>query len=262
MSHLWLPQAASSYAADIDGLLVEITWIVGVWFVIAELVLLFLIVRFRRKKGERAAYLPGKSLRAMCVVLVPCAVILGFDLFIDAIAAPVWAAIKESRPPHDELVRITGEQWAWRFTYPGPDGKLDTDDDIESLNEMHVPINKVVQFELGSRDVLHSFFVRELRTKQDAVPGRTITGWFEPTVPGTFEIVCAEICGFGHTLMKGALTVESEEDYRSWLNARAAAQAAERAAPPAAPAAAPTAPAAQPAAPAAPPAPPTEGNGG
>jgi len=247
MSHLWLPQAASSYAADIDGLLVEITWIVGAWFVIAELVLLFLIFRFRRKQGTRAAYLPGKSLRAMCVVLVPCAVILGFDLFIDAIAAPVWASIKESRPPHDELVRITGEQWAWRFTYPGPDGKLDTDDDIHSLNEMHVPVDKVVQFELGSRDVLHSFFVRELRTKQDAVPGRTITGWFEPTVPGTFEIVCAEICGFGHTLMKGSLTVESEEDYRSWLSARAAAQAAP--------------PVVQPAAPATQPVPPAEGNG-
>jgi cytochrome c oxidase subunit 2 len=104
-------------------------------------------------------------------------------------------------------------------------------------------VDKVVEFELGSRDVLHSFFVRELRTKQDAVPGRTIKGWFEPTVPGTFEIVCAEICGFGHTLMKGSLTVESDEDYRSWLKARAEAQAAvpaPQAAPPAPPAAPPT----------------------
>jgi cytochrome c oxidase subunit 2 len=83
----------------------------------------------------------------------------------------------------------------------------------------------VLRFELTSRDVLHSFFVPELRTKQDAVPGRTITGWFEPTALGTFEIICAEICGFGHTLMKGALTVEREEEYRSWLNARTAAQA-------------------------------------
>jgi cytochrome c oxidase subunit 2 len=224
MSDLWLPQAASSYAADIDGLLVTITWIVGVWFVVAEAVLLYLTFRFRSKEGERAAYLPGRSLRAMSVVLVPCVVILGFDLVIDAIAAPVWASIKERQPPHDELVRITGEQWAWRFTYAGPDGRLDTEDDIESLNEMHVPVNKVLRFELGSRDVLHSFFVPELRTKQDAVPGRTISGWFEPTVPGTFEIICAEICGFGHTMMKGALTVETEEEYQSWLTAQKAAQ--------------------------------------
>ncbi len=224
MSDLWLPQAASSYAADIDGLLFTITWIVGVWFVIAEALLLYLIFRFRRKEGQRAAYLPGRSLRAMSVVLVPCAMILGFDLFIDAIAAPVWASIKERQPPHDELVRITGEQWSWRFTYPGPDGMLDTEDDIHSLNDMHVPLNKVVRFELGARDVLHSFFVPELRTKQDALPGRTITGWFEPTALGTFEIICAEICGFGHTLMKGAITVESEEEYQSWLNARTPAQ--------------------------------------
>jgi len=225
MSDLWLPQAASSYAADIDGLLFTITWIVGVWFVIAEGVLLYLVFRYREKEGRRAAYVPGKSLRAMSVVLLPCVVILGFDLFIDAIAAPVWANIKERQPPHDELVRITAEQWAWRFTYAGPDGTLDTDDDIASLNDMHVPLNKVLRFELTSRDVLHSFFVPELRTKQDALPGRTITGWFEPTALGTFEIICAEICGFGHTLMKGALTVESDEDYRSWLNARATAQA-------------------------------------
>jgi cytochrome c oxidase subunit 2 len=213
MSDLWLPQAASSYAADIDGLLFTITWIVGVWFVVAEAVLLYLVFRYREKEGRRAAYLPGRSLRAMSVVLIPCVVILGFDLFIDAIAAPVWASIKERQPPHDELVRITGEQWAWRFVYAG------------SLNEMHVPVDKVLRFELTSRDVLHSFFVPELRTKQDALPGRTISGWFEPTVPGTFEIICAEICGFGHTMMKGALTVESEEDYRSWLKAQAAAQA-------------------------------------
>ncbi len=225
MSVLVLPQAASSYDADIDGRLLTLTWIVGVWFVIAEGVLIYLVFRFREKEGRRAAYLPGKSLRAMSVVLLPCLVILGFDLFIDAIAAPVWASVKERQPPHDELVRITAEQWAWRFTYAGPDGTLDTDDDIASLNDMHVPLNKVLRFELTSRDVLHSFFVPELRTKQDALPGRTITGWFEPTVLGTFEIICAEICGFGHTMMKGALTVESEEDYQSWLSAQAAPQA-------------------------------------
>jgi cytochrome c oxidase subunit 2 len=216
----WLPEAASSYAADIDGLIVTITIIVGAWFIAAELLLVYLIVRYRRREGVAAAYFPARSLRAMAVVLVPCAVILGFDLVIDAMAAPVWDEVKQELPPPDELVRITGEQWAWRFTYPGPDAVFDTEDDIESLNELHVPIDKVVQFELRSKDVLHSFFVRELRLKQDAVPGRTIRGWFRPTREGRYEIPCAEICGFAHTMMKGNLFVESEDAYRQWLESK------------------------------------------
>jgi cytochrome c oxidase subunit 2 len=200
--------------------------IVGAWFVVAELLLLYLVFRYRRRSGTKATYLPARSLRAMAVVLIPCAVILAFDLVIDAVAAPIWDDIKQKLPAHDQLVRIQGEQWAWRFTYPGPDGVLDTQDDFETVNEMHVPIGKVVQFELTAKDVLHSFFVRELRLKQDAVPGRVIRGWFTATREGAYEIPCAEICGFAHTMMKGTLTVESEEAYGRWLESKRASASA------------------------------------
>ncbi len=225
----WLPEAASSYAGEIDWLIIFITVVVGIWFLVAEGILIYAALRYRRKEGRRAAYLPARTLRAMAVILVPCAIILGFDLVIDGVAAPVWDRIKQTLPPYDHLVRITGVQWAWRFTLPGPDGELDTNDDVEVVNDLHVPLNDVVQFELTSSDVLHSLWIPELRLKQDAVPGRTIRGWFKPTREGTYEVICAEICGFGHTMMKGALVVEGREAYHQWLQSKTAeAQARKR----------------------------------
>jgi cytochrome c oxidase subunit 2 len=82
---------------------------------------------------------------------------------------------------------------------------------------MHVPVNQVVRIELTSKDVIHSFFVPNLRLKQDAVPGRTIHVWFQAREPGTYAIPCAELCGFGHSGMQGTLTVESEADFHKWL---------------------------------------------
>jgi len=228
----WLPVAASSFAGDLDWLLHFITWIVGIWFVLAEAVLLFLVVRYRRRPGVRAAYQPARGLRAMSFVLVPCALILGFDLIIDAVAAPIWHKIKETLPPAQETVRITGEQWAWRFRLPGPDGRLDTADDIEVVNELHLPVGAVVQFELTAKDVIHSLWMPEMRLKQDAVPGRTIRGWFQPTREGRYEMACAQICGFGHTMMKAEVVVEGREAYDAWLKEKAgSAQAAAAASP-------------------------------
>jgi cytochrome c oxidase subunit 2 len=217
----WLPVAASSYAEDMDNLMGMITLIVGAWFILALGCLVYFAIRYRRRPGVRAAYLPATTLRAMSVILVPCALILGFDLVIDAAAARVWDHIKLELPPHDELVRIQGEQWQWRFTYSGPDGKLDTADDFVTVNDLHVPLDKVVQFELTAKDVLHSMWVPEFRLKQDAVPGRTIKGWFQATREGSYDFICAEICGMAHGVMKGTVTVVKPDAYASWTAAKA-----------------------------------------
>ncbi len=87
-------------------------------------------------------------------------------------------------------------------------------------NSLHVPVNKVIGIALQSEDVLHSFFLPDLRLKQDAVPGRTIPVWFKATKPGRYEIACAELCGFGHTTMRGLLTVHTEEDWQKWVDSR------------------------------------------
>ncbi len=213
----WLPVNASSYAGDIDGLMILIAIIVGVWLLIAEAVLIYFSLRFRRRAGQRATYLPGNTKRSLAWVLVPVGLVLACDFVIEAASGPVWEKIKVEVPQSNATVRIVGRQWSWEFDYPGPDGVLGTQDDIVATNDLHVPANAVVAFELRSNDTLHSFWVPALRLKQDAVPGRTIKGWFQGTKVGTYEIFCAELCGVAHTMMKGMLYVDSPEDYERWL---------------------------------------------
>ena len=93
--------------------------------------------------------------------------------------------------------RVSGKQFNWDMTYPGPDNELGTDDDLKLENELHVPVNAVVHIRLTSEDVIHSFFVPQLRLKQDSLPNRFINVWFEATKAGRYEIPCAELCGFG-----------------------------------------------------------------
>ena len=113
-----------------------------------------------------------------------------------------------------------GKQFNWEFTYPGPDGKLGTPDDLKLDNELHIPVGKVVHVNLTAKDVIHSFFLPHFRLKQDAVPGREIPVWFEATKPGEYEIPCAELCGFGHSGMNGKLYAHTPEEYEKWVRER------------------------------------------
>jgi cytochrome c oxidase subunit 2 len=128
-------------------------------------------------------------------------------------------------------VQVNAKQFNWQVTYPGADGKFGTADDKMLLDEMHVPVNKVVRVILKSQDVIHSFFVPQFRIKQDAVPGREIRAWFDATKPGKYEWPCAELCGFGHSGMRGWIYVHTPEEYGKWaaenLTAEAAPAAAE-----------------------------------
>jgi cytochrome c oxidase subunit 2 len=125
--------------------------------------------------------------------------------------------VKQHLPEADSTVRVIGQQWAWVFQQPGPDNELDTDDDIWTTDDLYVEVDKTYHFQLSSRDVLHDFSVPVFRLKQDAVPGRTITGWFHPTMTGTFDIQCAEICGIGHGVMNGRIHIQSEDEYQTWM---------------------------------------------
>ena len=129
----------------------------------------------------------------------------------------VWYNIKQVLPPPDETVRVIGQQWAWSFQLPGPDGILDTADDIRTVGELHVVVNTTYHFELMSRDVVHSFAVPAFRLKQDALPGRTITGWFRPNRVGTYDIQCTQMCGISHALMAGRIIVDTPQDHAAWL---------------------------------------------
>lgn len=213
----WLPENVSTFGGEIDSLLALIYAIVGAWFLLLHVLIIFCLIRFRRGKNRKAAYLPGNTRIQYAWILVPAAVVLLLDFYIEFRGAEVWALIKESSPRPDLEIRVTGKQFNWEILYPGPDGRFDTGDDVLLENTMHVPVDRNVHVYLRSRDVIHSFFLPHLRLKQDAIPGREIPVWFQATRPGRYEIACAELCGFGHSGMKGWLIVHDPPEYREWV---------------------------------------------
>ncbi|MFN0062155.1 MAG: cytochrome c oxidase subunit II [Myxococcaceae bacterium] len=215
-------ETASSFAGDIDELVWLVTVLVGFWFIVAELVLFGLIFKFTAKEGSKGQFITGENVREKRWVNWPHYLILVCDVFIIVAALRVWNDVKQASPPADETVRIVAQQWAWTFTHPGPDGKLDSPDDIRILDELHVEVGKTYHFELASTDVLHSFSVPVFRLKQDAIPGRVVRGWFKPTMTGTFDIQCTEICGIGHALMPAQIFVETPAAHADWLRSRGA----------------------------------------
>ena len=215
-----LIDVASSYAADIDGLIWLVLVIVGFWFLVAEGVFLWFIMKFRAKDGRRADYIDGKNKRHKRWITVPHLLVLVFDVLIIVVSFNVWYKIKMDLPEDpDGVIRIIGQQWAWTFQHPGADGELDTPDDIFTVDELHVANQGTYHFELQSKDVLHSFSVPVWRIKQDAIPGRSISGWFQPTETGEFDVQCAEICGFGHGVMAARVMVEDDETHAAWVAA-------------------------------------------
>lgn len=210
--------AASTYARDVDELIFFILVMVGIWFILAELVFFGLIFKFRAKDGVKTQYVSGEEKHQKRWVSYPHYLVLICDIFIVVGALKVWNDIKITLPEADAKVRIVAQQWAWSFVHEGADNKLDTKDDIRTVEELHVEVGKTYHFVLESRDVLHSFSVPAFRLKQDAIPGREITGWFKPTETGTFDIQCAEICGVGHGIMAARIVVHTPESYAKWVS--------------------------------------------
>ena len=227
MIERWVPQA-STYAADIDGIIWLIAVLVGFWFFVAEGVFFWLILKFRARPGEKAQYITGEEKKQMRFISWPHYLVLVCDVFIVVGAVRVWVEVKQELPSDAEAqhVRVVSQQWAWSFVHPGADGKLDTADDIRTVDELHVQVNQKYIYELESRDVLHSFSVPVFRLKQDAVPGRVISGWFEATQTGTHDIQCTEICGIGHGMMVARIVIESPEQHAAWIASQSATRLA------------------------------------
>jgi cytochrome c oxidase subunit 2 len=213
----YLVPRASTFAHDIDWLFTVILLTVGFWFVVAQGVLFYFIFRFRRRDGQGTQYITGEQKSEKRWVAIPHALVILCDVGLIAATILVWINVKQSLPPAQEKVRVVAQQWAWTFVHPGPDQRLDTADDISVIDELHVKSGTVYHFELTSKDVIHSFSVPVFRLKQDAVPGRVITGWFEPTQTGRFDIQCAEMCGIGHALMPALISIESEDEHEKWM---------------------------------------------
>jgi len=208
----WLPENVSTYGQDIDWLFHLIYYITGVTFIVVTVTLLAFLVIYRDRPGRRARYTHGSTPLEIAWTVVPALILV----VLTFLSVPAWSRIKMTAPESDFHVAVLAKQFNWQFTYPGPDGRFGTADDKVFLDEMHVPVNKVVWVNLSSQDVIHSFFVPQFRMKQDAVPGREIRQWFEATKPGRYELPCAELCGFGHSGMRAWIYVHTPEDYEKW----------------------------------------------
>ncbi|HSJ15143.1 MAG TPA: cytochrome c oxidase subunit II [Longimicrobiales bacterium] len=228
MDGFWrLPANISTFGAEIDSMFLLIAVITGIVFVAVEVVLIFFLIRYRWRPERKAFHTHGNS-RLEMIWTGATAVIV---VIIGMMSRGLWLDIKDERrfPPAGLEVIVTAKQFEWNVTYPGADNRLGTADDFVTRNQLHVPANIPVHLVLRSEDVIHSFYLPELRLKQDAVPGMDIRAWFEATQPGQYTLGCAELCGLGHYRMKGAMTVHTSADWATWNGQQIAAAAGDAA---------------------------------
>ena len=236
MTHwLGMPPDWSESGHHIDFLIGLVHWamvLIALGFVVY---FVWVLVKFRAGSGREVSY---EGARGRLGLSVAFAIFLAEIAILAFVEIPLMSErAKMPDPTASTMVRVTGEQFAWNFHYPGEDGLygatssdlidsfnpvgLDFDDpaaadDLVTINVMHVPLGRPVLVDLRSKDVIHSFSIPLLRVKQDAIPGQSIAVSFEPTVAGETSIGCAQLCGLGHYRMKAVLTVESQEDFAAW----------------------------------------------
>ncbi|HVA67546.1 MAG TPA: hypothetical protein VNK24_11600 [Elusimicrobiota bacterium] len=243
---LGLPIEASSYAHSIDYGLLLIHAAMLLIFVLWGIFFAYLLVRYRQRDGVPAT---RDDERHGWGSLIPDLIVMAFEIaLIVFYAIPVWSRIKVDEPMGKvNTIDIVAQQFAWNVHYPGPDGKFGKSDpklvsftnpiglnlkdpaakdDIVLSDEIHLPVDVPTLFNLSSLDVIHDFAIAAFRVKQDIVPGMMIPVWVTPTKVGTYELFCAQLCGFGHSLMHGRVIVQSQKDYQAWLKSMAPAPSA------------------------------------
>lgn len=235
----WFPPPINQHGQAYDGQFMRTLVVVGVIFFLAQFALGYVIVKFRND-GRRASYSHGNN--RLETVWTSATALLFLGLVI--MGTKIWAGVHFDEAPADSIkIEVMAKQFAWSFRYPGPDGKFgrtdlklindaaqnpmgldDKDaaakDDIVSAS-LKVPVGKPIQLIMHSRDVIHNFFVRELRMKQDIVPGMEIPLHFQADQVGIYEVPCSELCGLGHFQMRTTMQVMSQADFDQWMQQQA-----------------------------------------
>jgi len=231
----WLPPFISEYGAAYDRHFMLTLVVCGIIFFFAQLGLAYVVFRYR-EQGKPAGYSHGNNTMEILWTSATAVIFLGLVLW----GQHIWARVHLEAAPADAMqVELWGQQFTWYVRYPGVDGRfgaiqpelmkesagnplgLDMNDpaarDDVVMPILAVPVNRPVEVILRSKDVIHSFFVRELRLKQDAVPGLENRLHFTASQVGRYEIPCAELCGLGHYQMRSFLQVMPEADFQQWL---------------------------------------------
>ncbi len=248
---LGLPVLASEHGRHVDNLIIYLHWLMIVLFVGWLAYFAYALFRFHRSRNPKADYF---GVRNHASSYIEGAVALVEGVLLVGLAVPLWAKAVDQFPKDSEstVIQVVAEQFNWNVRYPGKDGVFGRQDmrwvrpdnvfavdpndphgkdDVQTLNEVHVPLVKTANGEykpviiyISSRDVVHSFKIIALRVTQDAIPGLRIPIWFRPTQLGRYQINCAQLCGNGHSGMsRGFLIVESQEAFDKWLASKVGA---------------------------------------
>jgi cytochrome c oxidase subunit II len=232
-----LPADASAHGPALDAHLLLNLWIALALLALAHVLLLIGLIARRAHQQTQ----PTEASRLWRIEHIPLAILALLFTFLTLRAERLWADARYTGPDLTAMqVEVTGVQFAWYFRYPGPDAVfgitqpklvapgegnplgLDPSDphaadDILS-SELVLPANRQVDLRLRAQDVIHGFSVPEMRLKQDAVPGETIHLHFTPTTPGTYAILCTQVCGLGHHRMSATLRVLPPDEFAAWLD--------------------------------------------
>jgi cytochrome c oxidase subunit 2 len=199
----FMPPQGSAFAGEIDFVYMALFWLSVVLFLGIAVPAIYFAWRYRYKPGRVTPHTTHNTLLEIAWSVLPLLLCVG--IFFWGLKGWMEYAVA---PGEAMEVQITAKKWLWAFEYP---------DGTRSAGDLHVPVNKPVKFVMTSEDVLHDFFVPDMRVKHDIIPGRFTEVWFTPTVLGKHVITCAEYCGKGHSDMRGTLTVESDADFANYL---------------------------------------------
>jgi cytochrome c oxidase subunit 2 len=235
----WFPASISPLGAAFDVQFTRTLYLTGFGFLLVQVLLIYVLLRYRKRPNGEAATFTGNNPLELTWTTITALLFFGIAL----LGMPVFTPHLGPESAAAEKIEVDAHQFAWNFRYPGPDGrygrtdlKLISDaggnplgldpadpagkDDIV-VSTLRVPANREIVLTLKSRDVVHDFFVRELRLKQDAVPGMDIPYRFRAEKTGTYEIACAELCGLGHSQMRAVMIVMPAADYQQWKSTAA-----------------------------------------
>jgi cytochrome c oxidase subunit 2 len=243
---LGMPELASKNGEAVDALVVYVHWLMIALFIGWVIYFGYAVWRFRASRHPKADYQGVRNHASSYLELTVAAI---EAVLLIGIAIPVWAKAVDHFPDVKDstVIYVMGQQYAWNIRYAGPDGVFGRQDmkfissdnvfgvdpadpfgkdDIQTLNEIHVPVGKPVIVYVSSKDVIHSFKITAMRTCQDAIPGLRIPCWFTPTKIGKYQVNCAQLCGPGHSSMTGGfLIVESQADFNKWIASKSASSA-------------------------------------
>jgi cytochrome c oxidase subunit 2 len=250
---LGLPEIASAHGASLDNVNSYVHWLMFVLFVLWSALFVYMLFRFSRKRNPKADY---RGVKSHASNYAEAGVLIAEVILLVGFSIPLYSDRVDDLPAEEEatLARVVAQQFAWNVHYPGPDGVfgrtdpalvdetanpigLDREDpmakdDVTTINQLYLPVNKPALIYLTSKDVIHSFMLPEMRVKQDAIPGMLFPVWFEPTVTTAemqarkgdasfgYQIACAQLCGNSHYSMRGFMTIQTQEEFDAWMAER------------------------------------------